>query len=264
LALRRFAPVGARRGVLLVTHAMMASGAYLGRFAEHASGRGFDTFVLDFRGHGASKPPHAGPSDWSFDDYVRHDLPAAIAAVTAETSITPRELTYIGHSLGGLAGVATFATGKSPAPGRLVLVAVNTWTRDAMQPLRRAAASLFGASARVAGRVPAKTLGVGTEDEPAGYARQFLAWTRGAWTDRSGNDYGSFIPRLQMPILSVCGLGDWLCRPADARRFIAPAGGPLRLRLVGRAAGDAFDPDHFALMTDRRLGNLWSEMLEAR
>jgi predicted alpha/beta hydrolase len=231
---------------------MMASGAYLARFATHLAGRGAEVFVLDFRGHGLSKPPAAGPGsrdDWCFDDYVERDLPAAIAHVTRVTGITPGELVYVGHSLGGLAGSAAFATGAAPAPRRLILVAVNVWTHVASQPLRWIAMRAFTGVAQALGRVPARTLGIGTEDEPHSYVAQFERWTRGAWTARDGRDYASFLPSLTISVTALCGTGDWMCRPADARAFVARFGGPVTLRLVGRRHGDPIDPDHFQLLT---------------
>jgi predicted alpha/beta hydrolase len=251
---------GARRGVVLVTHAMMASGAYLVRFAACLAAQGHETFVLDFRGHGASKPPRAGADDWCFDDYVERDVPAAIAEVARVTGITTEQIGYVGHSLGGLAGTAAFATGAAPAPRRLVLVAVNVWTQLRGHTDRRVVAAAFSGLTRVVGRVPARAFRVGTEDEPRSYVAQFRQWTRGRWCGRDGRDYEALSARVTTPTLVVVGDGDWMCRPVDARQFAGRLGTAARIRAVGRLRGDAFDPDHFRLLTDARLENVWREI----
>ncbi len=62
---------------------------------------GFDAWLVDLRGRGQSTQPRLFGEhgwDWSFDEYVEHDAPAAIDAVLA---VTARERCHlVGHSLG--------------------------------------------------------------------------------------------------------------------------------------------------------------------
>jgi predicted alpha/beta hydrolase len=260
LALRRFAPPAStpRRAVALLTHAMMARGSYLTRLATFLAEGGVESFVLDFRGHGASVPPRAGHGrGWSFDDLVRLDLPAAFAHVARATSLPPTSLAYVGHSLGGLAGLAAIATGEVPAPRRLVLAAVNVWTRP--RGTRALAAAAFVASGMLLGHVPARTLRLGSDDEPREYVRQFARWARRGFCARDGADYRALLTRVGAPTLALVGEGDWMCRPADAREMLALLPRPPHVRAVGRRHGDAFDPDHFGLLTDDRLAPVWAE-----
>src|SRR5687767_13269246 len=119
---------GERRGVVLCLHAMMTDSRYFGVgregsfVAELASG-GFDVVVADFRGHGKSRPPTAGPDDWSFDDLVELDLPAIIEATAREMRCAPSDITIIGHSLGGLVTTAALGIGAIPSPRLLILPA---------------------------------------------------------------------------------------------------------------------------------------------
>jgi pimeloyl-ACP methyl ester carboxylesterase len=71
--------------------------------AVYLAHAGFDVWSLELRGHGRSDRPGLGSRHrfgWSFDDYLRRDLPAAIAKVL-DTTGTP-QLHLVGHSMGGI------------------------------------------------------------------------------------------------------------------------------------------------------------------
>ena len=60
---------------------------------------GYDVWMLDLRGRLDSTPPPGRPA-WSLDDYGRHDLPAAIDHIRAESGHDT--VAYVGHSMGGM------------------------------------------------------------------------------------------------------------------------------------------------------------------
>ena len=72
-------------------------------FANHLAAAGFDVFNLDLRGHGRSRQ-FGGVRSHGVEDYVREDLPAAVAEVQALSGKRP--VWIMGHSLGGLVGYA--------------------------------------------------------------------------------------------------------------------------------------------------------------
>ena len=107
--------------------------------ARHLADRGHDTWIVESRGVGFSRPWSAKPSEWAdpktmvprqhmptwgdydFDTYLREDLPCAagyIAAVTGSTKISA-----IGHSMGGMlaacmaAGAADYFREDAPSSG---------------------------------------------------------------------------------------------------------------------------------------------------
>lgn len=272
LSLRRY---GAGGRPVLLTHAMMVSGALFERrgegIAPWLAERGFDAFVLDWRGHGRSCPPEPRTGRWTFDDLVRLDLPAALAAVREATGARADEIAYLGHSLGGLVATA-HASAIDPAPfGRAVYLTVNSWRmREAAGPRewarRTAAMTTYRALARLLGYAPIRRVGMGTDDEPWTYVRQLTDWYfRSRWTSADGAvDYAAGLGRVRFPILAVVGAGDPLCTPRDAEGFLATlANAPRRTRVVGRARGDGADPDHFGVLTDPRLRPVWEEIAAA-
>lgn len=219
LVLRRFAPSGTPVGKALVTHAMMANGSYQERFAAFLAARGVETFVLDFRGHGLSVPPRpADPPGWSFDAYVEADLPAAVKAVGDD-------YVYVGHSLGGLAGVAAIGSGRIRAPRRLVLVTTSVRSRAPTL-----IGEIFDWGSRAIGHLPIRRLRIGTDDEPRAYALQYATWTRTRrWTSWRGEDYAAAARNVTAPCLALVASQDRLAHEDDQRAFAASLGGPVEV-----------------------------------
>jgi pimeloyl-ACP methyl ester carboxylesterase len=75
--------------------------------ARYLARRGFDTWVLELRGHGYSEPVGERREDWTFDDLVRLDVPTAVSAVRA---LSGRRPVWIGHSMGGILMYAALGT----------------------------------------------------------------------------------------------------------------------------------------------------------
>jgi predicted alpha/beta hydrolase len=268
---------GERRGAALCGHAMMTDARYFAvrrpdGFAAHLAARGLDVIAVDWRGHGASQPPRAGggagspDGDWSFDDLVELDLPAALAATAAATGVAPRELAVLGHSLGGLVALAALGTGVIAPPRRLVLAATSVWLPGPHGDWRRRAGMAIAARVAAAlGRMPVRALRAGTADEAATYTAQLTGWARtGRWTSRHGVDYLAALERLDVAAAAApwafTGAGDWMCRPRDAAALVRPLRGARPLEVIGRATGYAIDADHFTLFTRRELAPLWDRI----
>ena len=262
LRMDRVVARGPRRGVVVCLHAMMADGRYFGArrddgFAAHLAAAGLDVIVADFRGHGQSTPPTARDGDWSFDDLVEFDLPAIVG------EIDPRELVIVGHSLGGLVATAALATNRIAAPRLLVLPATAPWLLGPRAPLRRRAVmTAYRHVSALVGYAPIRALRIGTADEARTYVRQLTGWARAArWTSLLGVDYRAATRTITTPIWPLTGAGDWMCTPEDAAGFLQHLPTAQALRIIGRAHGDAIDPDHFQLFTRRELRPLWDELI---
>ncbi len=265
LAIRRHAAAGERRAVLLCTHAMMANGSYFERgFAQHLASRGVDVYVLDWRGHGASRPPRPRRDRWGFEDYVERDLPAAMDAVAGDAGVDPEDLVYLGHSLGGLVGLAGFSTRTASRPRRISLWATSVWLPGPNGPWqRRAIMRAYRCAARPLGYAPVRAFKIGTDDEQRGYVDQLTGWAAsGRWTSRAGIDYTAALADLGITTWGVNGDGERLCIPSDAQILLDRLPGALPLRRAGTAQGDAVDPDHFSLFTNTELSPLWDELVD--
>jgi pimeloyl-ACP methyl ester carboxylesterase len=237
---------------VLCLHAMMTDGRYFGARRDNGFARALgaaDVYVADFRGHGQSQPPIAGKDDWSFDDLVERDLPALVEAIRPDA--------ILGHSLGGLVTLAAIGTGAIAAPRALVLAATSVWLGGGLS--RRAIMTAYRGVTALFGKAPIRALRAGHADESRTYVDQLTGWQRsGRWLSLTGVDYLTALETVRVPALAITGAGDWMCKPDDATAIARRVN--ARVRIVGRAHGDALDPDHFQLFTRPELGRLRDEV----
>ena len=120
IALHRYRPAAGappRRHPVILCHGLAANRVTFDLDAEvslarRLAGLGFDVYALELRSHGVSQAARlAGPRRWgfSFDDYLGHDVPAAIDAVRALSGAP--QVHWIGHSMGGILLYAHLASG---------------------------------------------------------------------------------------------------------------------------------------------------------
>jgi len=110
LALYRYRPKVAHPGrePVLLCHGMLSNRFNVDldeevSLARHLRDAGFDAWVMELRGHGGSvrrEGQRSGGYDWTLDDYILNDLPAAVAHVLRTTGA--RQAHYFGHSMGGM------------------------------------------------------------------------------------------------------------------------------------------------------------------
>lgn len=95
-------------------------------FSNYLAAEGFDVFNLDLRGHGRSRHLGARPPR-DLADYVREDLPAAVAEVRR---VSGHERVFlVGHSLGGLISYAAAPALSDKIAGIVTLGSPYHFTR---------------------------------------------------------------------------------------------------------------------------------------
>jgi predicted alpha/beta hydrolase len=241
------APGGAGEPVVL-THAL-GFGTDAFRYgngptlASRLSEAGFSVYLLTHRGDREALPP-AQRADFSFDDIVEHDLPAALDRVREHSGYAKAHL--VGHGLGGQLALAY--AGRHAAEGLASVVTLCAAVRfdvPRSEALRAALvaqwlpahwnlplAALGPALAPwvgpgrplfdhvVPGATPSSRLrGVlhhGAEDVPVSLLRQVARWLRdGSLVDSTGLlDYTEALPVARVPLLLAVAAGDRLCPPA--------------------------------------------------
>lgn len=281
IALGRYHPRGERKfdEAVLLAHSLGTNRFNLDfderySFARGLARRGFETWVLELRGHGL-----AGSSDGAtFDTEAEFDVRAALNAVH---SATQAKVFWVGHSRGGLlayahlarnpeAPIAAIANLASPVsfesqPGVQRLVsALGPALRVPMVPLRLMARSWplglppdpFGKYfLRVENVDPVVIRQVFTHvaaDIAGGVARQFARWVRsGKFDGEDGLDYRVAMKAIEVPVLSIAGAADFLSPAVAAHRVAELVSGPVEVVTAGTASGFAVDYGHGDLVLGR-------------
>jgi alpha-beta hydrolase superfamily lysophospholipase len=290
-------PAGGHGAAVILCHGMGSNRFNLdgpGRvsLARHLQRTGYDAWVLELRGAGYSRrrlrlPPV--PWSWTFEDYVQHDVPAALHLVRELTG--QRRVLWVGHSLGGMiayasllspaadafAGVVTLA---SPGMTDIGHEAIDRWialrrllwlapprvpTRALAwlgAPLARAIARSFRTLVRdwfwhpdnLDLEVVRFMMRHGIEDLPRSLLLEFARWYE---TKRMSDRYdlfsfGDHLDRVRVPILVIAGGRDRLTPPADLERLVGRLGSRDKTFFVaGHASGLAHEYSHVDLVLGR-------------
>jgi predicted alpha/beta hydrolase len=258
-------PSGPAQGTAILLHPMMASRKIWQRgFVAVLNEAGLRTLALDFRGHGESLPRSSAEGGVGYDELVGEDIPAVCQA--ARQRWPAQRLTLVGHSLGGHSAVASVSTGACE-PDALVLMATNVWVpKDEQHPVLRARKAAIARACqmvtRAVGYLPARALGIGSDDESARLTEGWIGWWQSnAWTSSDGAlDYHQAMPRVTVPVLGIGSLGDRLfCTPACAARFAKRL--PAATFEVLRQADDGgTPPDHTELLTSKKAVSAWRKI----
>lgn len=245
-------------GTVVLSHAMFARKSEFGRrdrpgLSAAIRRAGYRTIAFDFRGHGDSELP-ASASDWRYDDLVRFDMPAVVEAARARGEERP--VLVLGHSLGGHVALAAQGTQRLAADG-IVAVATNVWVRE-LEPSRlrwtakRAVARGALAMAERLGRLPARSLGFGSDDASGAYvADLFRPMSTGRWQSADGaDDYLASLANVEVPVCAVVSAGDHvMCHPVVGDAFARRCAGPVEVLHVLHAERGGRAPRHMELVT---------------
>ena len=295
LALYRYVPRrGSHRTPVLLCHGMSSNRWNMdgpGRIslARHLVRRGYDVWIVELRGAGRSTRPswwNGKRYDWTFEDYVQHDAPAALKTVLRETGT--RQVHWVGHSMGGMiayallmspmhTAIASAVTLASPTmsdvshpmldfgvPYRRLLrflpshVPVGTLGRLGA-PLASLLAQTLNASIAELGWYPGnadlqllRTLMLtAVDDLPASLLREFARWyDTKAMSDRYAMfDFTEHLERITTPILIIAGGKDGLTPPRDLEHvYQRISARDKAFRVIGTDHGCAHDYSHADLI----------------
>ncbi|HEY8086856.1 MAG TPA: alpha/beta hydrolase [Polyangiaceae bacterium] len=295
IALHVYEPTGAttRRHPVVLCHGLASN--HLGfdthadtSLSRHLAGRGYVVFALDLRGHGHSEHPTRGGArrfGWSFDDYLLHDVPAAIEYARRASGASA--VHWVGHSMGGLLAYAHLARGGSrdlcsvTAIGSSLDYSGAASGFHALLPLLSLLDHVPFVPIGLLGRVTAGLVGrvetpfqrfnvwrsnVDPEHwrrvsrrgfhavSPPVMAQLASAMQPGGLRSRDGSTaYLEGLARATAPVLAIAGDRDAQCPPEAAERTLAALGSSRReLRVFGPEQGHADHYGHFDLIIGRR------------
>jgi pimeloyl-ACP methyl ester carboxylesterase len=244
--------------------------------ARHLAADGYDVWLVDLRGRNDSWP-EGGPDrqlQWSFDDFVALDLPAAVA--TACEISGAAQAFWLGTEMSGLAFyAAVIARTTSQLRGGITMGSPAVTPPDAQVPgvttpfpqsdgarlpfstvadigprLAAAGSDLLESSFRPANTdwvVTARYFRHGVPDEATDLVDQFRDWmAEGVMRTRDGSVvYSNRLADVRLPVLVLVGAAD-LQRPPEAVRatFDALGSADKAFVRVGQADGFPVDAGH--------------------
>jgi oxygen-independent coproporphyrinogen-3 oxidase len=234
---------------VVLTHGTFSNAGICARLAGYLAGHGFDCWILELRGHGASQRAVPAPS---FEAFGRLDVPAALEAVRAHTA---QPVFLVGHSGGGLAFLMHLVRQPSARTDVRGVVLLGSQATEACATWRGRLFVAFGRLTDVTlGYTPGRALGLGPEDEPGGVLTEWYRWNRTRrWTGQDGVDYLTELGDLSVPALCVAGAGDrFIAPPAGCRRLYDALGSADKAWfLAARSEGFSEDFGHARLIASR-------------
>ncbi|MCA9672684.1 MAG: alpha/beta fold hydrolase [Myxococcales bacterium] len=253
--------------------------------ARYLAGRSHDTWVVELRGAGRSRPP-AWPLQtrraWDFDDYVQKDVPAILRRVLDDTGAT--NLNWVGHSMGGMLAYAAMIQYDTKLFRSVVTMASPVFTRVA-HPLLNQVYRLrgllkvvpwlpyrpVGMLGALAPKLTSRGLGLlfANPDQmdpkhvrklaprvltnlPSTLIDQFAEWynsSEGFARTDGLMSYWEHLDRVGAPLLVIAGAGDQLSPVRDLEQLYESVGSKKKKLLVcGRATGFSVDYGHIDLV----------------
>jgi pimeloyl-ACP methyl ester carboxylesterase len=308
----RFRPKGApRQGVspVILCHGLSYNASFWDldpscSLVEFLTTHGYDVWVADLRGSGSSSKwvaklqeapemmigetvrrisgnklaptgfASVDPkfSNWTLDHHIAYDVPAFVKLVKRRTQAV--DVTWIGHSMGGIVALCHLARHGNPGIGRLVTVGsqvtmpdgqlaiqfaremIETRTRQLTGKLsteqlmaegRTSAHNMFFNQSNVLPTVY-EALGTSATDVPAlGVMQQYMTLgTTGQLMDAQKQfNYARSLGSIQVPVLITCGADDQFAPPSVQKFIYENIGSQDKTLIVfGRAMNFTVDAGH--------------------
>lgn len=247
---------------VLLTHGTFSNAQVCRLLARYLAREGFDSWILELRGHGQSK---SGPIHPDFEHFSFFDVPTALDAVRRRTR--RENVFWVGHSGGGLALLMHLARYPEASGQIRGIVTLASQATDAGATWSGRTKIILGALATNAlGRAHGKMLGLGPQDEFRGVMNQWFRWNwSGRWIGKDGFDYLQALERIEVPALCLAGGGDRFIAPHQGCRRLYNALGSLdkRMAFCAKSEGYAEDYSHARIIASRRAQQeIWPIILE--
>ncbi len=254
--------------------------------ARHVARAGYDCWVVELRGRGESQELEGKGDDWDFEDFLNQDLKACLALIAQHN---PGPVHWVGHSMGGMLGLAMAASEMADSLRSLTLFGTplgfsgqwmlkawgamaqvhrvlptmdqEKWGRRMLPLVRRnrKAVDFFLRFLANPDNVDEETsLDIFEKlvtNEAPGIILQFSDWVRFGHV-RSRNkqvDYTEALDRVRTPALFISGVQDRMSPPSNTRRWMKRlASKEKRLIELSVKTGFSADYGHGDLLVGKR------------
>lgn len=273
-------------------------------FATYLAAKGYDVWAIDLRGSGLSQKwvwkadeapdmvvgsairklsrgklaptgyatldPKA--ANWSLDHHIAYDVPAAVKFVRKQTGAA--DVTWVGHSMGGIVAIGHLARFGNPGIGRLVTVGSQVTMPNGQLPLQFVSEMMTTREKQLAGQIRGPELmdatktsvhnmffnvrnadpkvyealsGPATDVPGIGLMQQYqVLGSKGELLDAKGQtSYARLLPNIKVPMFISCGASDAFAPPAVQKHLYDHVGSADKTLVVfGRRQGLSVDCGH--------------------
>lgn len=211
-------------------------------------------------------------SNWTLDHHIAFDVPAFVRLVRRETQAA--QVTWIGHSMGGIVALCHLARHGNPGIGNLVTVGSQVTMPNAQLPLQFLREMVSLRTRQLTGRLTAEALaadsrtsvhnmffnqsnvspnvyqalGSWATDIPSiGVMQQYMTLGMGGelLDSRKQFNYAKALNKVDVPILITCGADDQFAPPPVQRYLYDSVGSTDKTLIVfGTAMGFSTESGH--------------------
>ena len=224
---------------VIVAHGTISNADTVRTLGKFLAERGFDCWLLEWAGHGQSKP---ASSKQNFEYPAFHDLPAAVQFVLDHTQ-KPQVL-WVAHSGGGhlpLMYLTRHPEKQSQFAGTVIMGTQSTHAAPRFR--EKFAGVVLWCITMLMNRTPKAILPLGNEHEPTRLLLQWAKWNMNQrWLGTDGLDYMATLAKLTVPTVVVAG-GNDIIAPAAGCRMIYDAIGSTDKTWILCAESNGFSKD---------------------
>lgn len=220
-------------------------------------------------GYATADPKYA---NWSLDHHIAYDVPAAVKFVKRQTGAP--EVTWIGHSMGGIVAICHLARYGNPGIGKLVTVGSQVTMPNGQLPLQFLGEMLQTRQEQLTGQLRGEELvnasrtsvqnmffnvqnvdkkiydalsGPATDIPGMALMQQYsVLGQKGQLFDATQKvNYAQLLGNIKVPMFISCGAADQFAPPSEQKFLLDHVGSTDKtLVIFGRASGFAADAGH--------------------
>ncbi len=221
IALTHFEAAESKHLPVIVAHGTISNGETILGLATHLMENGFNTWLLEWGGHGNSE---AAFRNQDFEYPAFNDFPAAIETVLRQTGA--ERCYWVSHSGGGHLPLMYFSRHPQEQTSMAAMAALGLQSTDAaLTSSRKWQIRAMMAVTRLLGYTPAFILPVGNEGEPTQLLVQWGHWCIDErWYGKDGYDYMAGIGQIHFPFLACVGGNDIIAPESGCRKIFNAIG----------------------------------------